>query len=116
MPRSLRALPASILAVLLLVCGVGLERDVASEPSAWGTISVADTQPSLHSSDSAPRVDVRQQRRTVANVAVLAAAPAYRFGVGAVARPATFELVAQRVDRSIAARGYDATAPPHALS
>jgi hypothetical protein len=116
MPRSLRAVPASILAMLLFICGVGLVRDVASDPSAWGTISVADTHPSLHSSDSATRVDVRQQRRTVANVAVLSAAPAYRLAVGAMARAAKFELCAKRVDRSIVARGYDATAPPHALS
>ena len=115
MPRFLRAVPASILAVLLFVSGVGFAHDVPGEPSAWNTISTADAHPSLHSSASTPRVDVRQHRRTTAGAALLLSVAAYDVVVG-VASPATFGPIPQRGDRSIEARGYDATAPPRALS
>jgi hypothetical protein len=117
MIRSLRSVPASILAVLLLVCSVGVSRDAGSEPSAWGALSVSDTHPSLHASDSVPRVDVRHHRRTVAQVAVpLFSATAYRLGAPGVIQPTTFTHVAQRADQCADVRGYDATAPPHTLS
>ena len=115
MPRSFRALPASILAVLLFVCGAHVVRDVSGEASAWSTISVADTHPSLHSSDSASRVDMRHPRRVIASVPALASVTPHRIADGAMVRLVTYGLVALRADRSAEARGYDATAPPHAL-
>ena len=114
MSRSLRAAPASILAVLLFVFGLGFQRQVI-EPSAWHATSVAGIHPSLHSSDWAPRIEVRQQRRPVAHVVVLSAQPARR-GAAIVASSVAYGHIAHRVDRSIVARGYDATAPPHFLS